>query len=820
MQISRIIPFHTCLLFLITSCAMVNAQPIARVQYVHTYSYPGNSVIFPSSNTAGNTIVVMASWYAAPGTPTISDTRGNTYTMLPALTGGGAGNGEQTSILIWYALNIAAGANTVTISGAGIDVGITAVEYSGVATSGAIGITSTLPYFGGTPTTTPTSSSFSPSAGSLLFVAFADETNPQNSIAAGSGYTLIQGDGNHVDIEEDNVNSSAGSQTASITVSFATWSWAMYVVEFLPASGSSPPPLGTVLWSNAGDGSGFSSIVPAVPSATGVADVFGFQNDGTVAAITSAGVTAWTANINPNQCVTEADFQGGLAVLCQAGSTNTIYKLDGITGQPYPPYTYSVSGVPNTSFAVSTDGTIFAMSESFQRGQDGADFFTATVFGINPLTGAQTVNIAVPLGEFAVRGNLLIAGDGYLYMPFSYADPSCGPDCPVSNYHVKLFRVNSAGANDTIDVKDWSAPSGADFVPAAYSIITNADTGVLLSVSDNESYYFATTTGTSVSIANAQLVPGQAPPNGVSQQSLISPVLQREDGSFIGTWQSTMVAFTASGSVLWVVPNETPQITTEDGGVFGKSGIAYDQNGNAVGQTPLYIQSWYGYAYQDGPVTRVAAPVISAAMSLWASLGGNLSGNGTAPSTQTAYASVLLPSLPSLAEAKSYMPTILGVAQGAVNQIPACADLFGTASSRVGGFNPANVLTLLYSNIGTVFVTASLVGGKPVRSAFFPSWFVLGAEGQEYLGVYIGTGGIATGPKVDINIDSWNEQGRNGSIDYNSLAETLLHEMGHVYADLVPQGSGGSQILDDTRNPQISGDNQQLIYRTCFPVHQ
>jgi hypothetical protein len=247
MQISRTIPFNTFLLFLITSCAMLNAQPIARVQYVHTYSYPGNSVIFPSSNTAGNAIVVMASWYAAPGTPTISDTRGNTYTMLPALTGGGAGNGEQTSILIWYALNIAAGANTVTISGAGIDVGITAVEYSGIATSGAIGITSTLPYFGGTPTTTPTSSSFSPSAGSLLFVAFADETNPQNSIAAGSGYTLIQGDGNHVDIEEDNVNSSAGSQTASITVSFATWSWAMYVVEFLPASGSSPPPLGTVL---------------------------------------------------------------------------------------------------------------------------------------------------------------------------------------------------------------------------------------------------------------------------------------------------------------------------------------------------------------------------------------------------------------------------------------------------------------------------------------------------------------------------------------------------------------------------------------------
>ncbi len=322
---------HISFFLFIASCSILSAQPIARVQFVHTYTYPGNAVTFPSNNAAGNAIVVMASWYAAPGTPTISDTKGNTYTMLPALTGGGAGNGEQTSILIWYALNIVAGANTVTISGAGIDVGITAVEYSGVATSGAIGITSTLPYFGGTPTTTPTSSSFTPSAGSLLFVAFADETNPQNSIAAGTGYTLIQGDGNHVDIEEDNVNSSAGPQTASISVNFATWSWAMYVVEFLPA-GSSGPPVGSVLWTNSGDGSGITSIVPAVPSATGVADV-AMQNDGTVMAVTSDGNTAWTANVGQS-AILVPDFQGGLVV----ANGSSITKFDGMTGQPYPSY--------------------------------------------------------------------------------------------------------------------------------------------------------------------------------------------------------------------------------------------------------------------------------------------------------------------------------------------------------------------------------------------------------------------------------------------------------------------------------------------------
>ena len=56
-------------------------------------------------------------------------------------------------------------------------------------------------------------------------------------------------------------------------------------------------PLGTVIWSNPGDGSGVTSIVPAVPSQTGVADVFALQGDNTVQAITSDGTVAWTASV-------------------------------------------------------------------------------------------------------------------------------------------------------------------------------------------------------------------------------------------------------------------------------------------------------------------------------------------------------------------------------------------------------------------------------------------------------------------------------------------------------------------------------------------
>ena len=68
------------------------------------------------------------------------------------------------------------------------------------------------------------------------------------------------------------VTITAGSASADVTV----WADAL--------------PQGTVLWSNPGNGSGVTKIVPAVPSPTGVADVFAFQGDGTVQAITSDGI--------------------------------------------------------------------------------------------------------------------------------------------------------------------------------------------------------------------------------------------------------------------------------------------------------------------------------------------------------------------------------------------------------------------------------------------------------------------------------------------------------------------------------------------------
>src|SRR5919201_4648548 len=128
---------------------------IALVQQRH--SYPGSSLAFSSANTAGNLLVCWAEWNDTTSNPTISDKQSNTWTAVGVLR---STAGTAVSIQIWYAANCKAGSNTVTTTFAS-DIGITIAEWSGVATSSPLGITSTKT---GTSTTTPTTNSFTPTA--------------------------------------------------------------------------------------------------------------------------------------------------------------------------------------------------------------------------------------------------------------------------------------------------------------------------------------------------------------------------------------------------------------------------------------------------------------------------------------------------------------------------------------------------------------------------------------------------------------------------------------------------------------------------------
>jgi hypothetical protein len=360
----------------------------------------------------------------------------------------------------------------------------------------------------------------------------------------------------------------AGSASADITVS------------------TSDLALGTVQWSNPGNGSGVAEIVPAVPSANGVADVFAFQYDWSVQAITSDGVTAWQADAtNIGRLI--PDFNGGLVGLestdPNSGNLCSIVQFSGLMGQKATVYS-PVDCYPGA--VVSTDGTIFARKYS-------SDHRDLSMIAVNPLTGTQ-VSVQLAQGDNALQSNvandIIIAGDGYAYMGWSYVEP--GTD-HLALFHVRLFRMNGAGDSSDIDLYD-QAGLGGDLFAVPVHVITNADQGVVATLTpEYGNHLMAVVTGGTAAIGSAPVIGGQA--GSVD----IEPVLQAEDGSFVGKvltgdpatmsydeMTPYMVAFDQSGSVRWTVANEEPQTILVDNGAIGGSGAAYDASGSAFGLAP------------------------------------------------------------------------------------------------------------------------------------------------------------------------------------------------------------------------------------------
>jgi hypothetical protein len=266
---------------------------------------------------------------------------------------------------------------------------------------------------------------------------------------------------------------------------------------------------------------------------------------------------------------------------------------------------------------VHPDGTIFAVQA------DGADEFgiyrTASMIGIDPASG--TKKFAVPLANYdnssvwdSLDSGLIVAGDGYAYVAYTHAD--LGVDGGIDDWQMMLLRVNSAGESDSIQVKQFAPPPPGYQPHFVVNMITNADTGIVLCweedmqgelmhsgpeirVSDGPpppAFGMAVTAGAGVTLIDGPAVAGQV--------AGIVPGVQAQDGTFVGSVQvgdpynpqTNMVAFDASGDLLWSVANEQPAVATEDGGVVGQSGATYDANGHATGQMSLPTYSWTGNA--------------------------------------------------------------------------------------------------------------------------------------------------------------------------------------------------------------------------------
>ena len=140
----------------------VAPTPITLTQHAGVAAGAGGTsatLTFPGINVAGNLIVVVPRAYSPNQVFTVSDTRGNVYRRALTLN-----NGTNDTLAIYYAENIAAGANTVTV---GVSVSTAApirfaiLEYAGLAQANALDViataalTSASPSSGSATTTAP-----------------------------------------------------------------------------------------------------------------------------------------------------------------------------------------------------------------------------------------------------------------------------------------------------------------------------------------------------------------------------------------------------------------------------------------------------------------------------------------------------------------------------------------------------------------------------------------------------------------------------------------------------------------------------------------
>ena len=251
------------------------------------------------------------------------------------------------------------------------------------------------------------------------------------------------------------------------------------------------------------------------------------------------------------------------------------------------------------------------------------------------------MKFSVPLpqsGQMPTEGGIIIGGDGYAYVPYSYNERAY----PIQFNHLLLLRIDSSGAYETIRVFDWTSIVNFDGpMLSTVNMITNGDQGILLSWDSwgdwwNREPHMAITTGATASLINSP---------AAGQFHYVAPALQLQDGSFVGTasvedtWDPRyMVAFDATGNLLWsVAGNYQPQIATADGGIIAtiddgsREAVMFDQNGNVTGQIAnLPIYSWKGNAYRVGSIYRFVAALPDFALSFGAFLGGSLSPNGAA----------------------------------------------------------------------------------------------------------------------------------------------------------------------------------------------
>ena len=351
------------------------------------------SVSYPGAETAGDLNVVVVGWNDTTATvQSVKDSGGNNYTLAIGPT-----NGTALRQSIYYLSNIVGGNNTVTVTfnqpAASPDIRI--LEYRGVTT---VDVTA-----GASGNSAAANSGAATTIYSNELIFGADTVFTENA-AAGSGFTsriITSPDG---DLAEDKVVTSAGSNSATATLT-SSGPWVMQMVTFSAVSGSVPT-VSSVSPNNGSTAGGTAVTITGTNFAAGATATFGGTAATNVVVVNSTTITA----------MTPAGSAGAVAVMVTVNSQSGSLS-NGFTYLAPP----TVSGVsPNSGStlggtAVTITGTNFAAGATATFGGAAATNVVVVnstmITATTPAGSAGAVTVVV-----TVNGQNGSLTNGYTYV--------------------------------------------------------------------------------------------------------------------------------------------------------------------------------------------------------------------------------------------------------------------------------------------------------------------------------------------------------------------------------------------------------------------
>jgi hypothetical protein len=378
------------LILLVGGFEQAQAAGITLVQHIgkDAGTTTTSTLAFPGANTVGNFIaVVIRGGLSNSQVFSVKDSNSNAYKQAVQL----GSSGSAVTSAIYYAENIAGGANTITVtmtvSG---PLRFAILEYSGVATANspdavaAASATSTSPNSGNLTMTV---------SGDLLLgeVATADST----TFTGGAGFAVrdfVPAEPNTKLITEDQIQAMAGTVSASATLNPSS-NWAALLAAFKPAGGVAGTPASI-------------TATAGTPQSATVNTAFGIQFQATVKDSFNNPVTGATITFTAPGSGASGTFAGGVttattnasglatAAVFTANTTDGAYTVTATVSGVPSPANFSLTNLAGAAASItSTAGT----PQSAPVNTAFATQLQATVKDSfnNPVSGA-TVTFAAP----------------------------------------------------------------------------------------------------------------------------------------------------------------------------------------------------------------------------------------------------------------------------------------------------------------------------------------------------------------------------------------------------------------------------------------